>query len=479
MLSIAAKSMSLLAQVVLTSRLSKVEWALGGLAVSIAAFPAVLQNAGLASVLVHRQREFDRWAKGAASLGVALGVVAWIAIVGAGLVAAPLYKSPELVGLLVFVATTVLVNSAAAVPNARLQIDLRIGTIARVGLVSNLALNSLSAGMALYGLGAYACVAPQVVSGLVSVVLLWRHSGVPVRFGIEWRIWLALLADASAIIITNLMWAIANFGDNIAVSAFASKEELGVYYFAYSLSFQVVQMVAGNAQPVLLPALTRLADDPPRQAAAFLRGARILASVCFPFIAALGFFCPQVLSLVWGSKWDDAVPIIRVLCVGMCLFLVSMSSGSLITAQGRFRTTMYFAIFTAIEFIGLVTLGAYLGGVLGVAVAVAVHHWLAGTVGIWLGVSRGGRGLLDIFGVYWAAALACGGAILAAYVVKQWALPACAHPLAILAAGGAAGAVAYVVVLRVASPSAAKDAWRQLYEVFSKVRGRFGGRKAS
>lgn len=480
MLTLSSKAMLLLTQVVLVSRLSKVEWALGGLAVSIAAFPAVLQNAGLSSVLVHRQRNFRRWSEGAASLGVLLGLIAWLAIVGAGFVVAPLYHSPDLVGLMVFVGTTVLVNSAGVVPVARLQIDLRYGTSAKIGLLTNLTLNSLAAAMAIYGLGPYACVAPQVIAAIVNVTLQWRHSGVPVQFRINTRVWRFLLADAVAIIVTNLMWAVSNYGDNIAVSTFASKETLGTYYFAYSVSYQIVQMVAGSAQPVLLPALAKLADQPERQAAAFLRGARVLATVCYPFIAALAFFIPDALHLmrwVWGTKYDDSAPIVRVLCVGMCLFLVNMSSGSLIQAQGRFRTTMYLAIFTAVEFIVVVTIGASLGGVMGVAVAVAVHHWLGGTVCIWVGVSWGGKGLLDIFGVYWAPTLACAGALLAAYVVKHWMLPADAHPAAIIAAGGVAGGVVYLGLIRMIAPTAAHDARLQLAGVFSKLLGRFARRR--
>lgn len=476
-LSIATKVMSLLTQVVLAARLTKVEWAIGGLAVSIAAFPAVLQNAGLSSVLVHRQRGFGLWSRGAASLGLALGLIAWVSIVGAGVVAAPLYHSPELVGLMVFVGTAVLVNSAAVVPSARLQIDLRYGTVAKIGLLTSLTLNCLSAAMAFYGLGPYACVVPQVVSGLVNVSLLWRHSGVPVQFRINLRVWRFLLADAATIIVTNLMWAVGSYGDNIAVSLFASKESLATYFFAYTVSFQIVQMMAGNAYPVLLPALTKLSHDPTRQARAFLRGVRVMASVCYPLIGALALLCPQLLQLmrpVWGHKWDDTVPIIRILCVGMCLFLVSMSTGSLFAAQGRFKATMYFSIYAAMQFIGLLSLGAYLGGVIGVAVAVAVHHWIYGSALMWLGVSRGGLGLRDIAGTYWAAGLACLGAILAGYAAKRLLLPVDANPSAIVAASGVAGAITYVALLRVLSPEAALDARVQLLAVWGRLAGRFG-----
>lgn len=473
-LSVLSKVMSLAAQVVLTSRLTKVEWALGGLAISIAAFPAVLQNAGLSSVLVHRQRGFRVWSGGAASLGMLLGVVACLAIIGVGAVAAPAYGSPELVGLMVFVGTTVIVNSAGVVPTARLQIDLRYGTIAKIGLLANLSLNLLSVSMALYGLGPYACVAPQVVSGIVNVALLWRHSHAPLSFVVKPRVWKFLLGDASAIIITNLMWAVANFGDNVMVSIFASKEALGVYYFAYALSFQIVQIIAGNAQPVLMPALAKLSHDPPRQVQAFMRGARLLAALLFPFLAALASFCPEVLHLVYTDKWNDAIPIIRVLCLGMGMYMLSsMTIGSLVTAQGRFRTTMVFSIFNAVEFLTMVGLGAYLGGVIGVAIGVAVHHWFAGTIAIWLGISRGGFKLKDIPGLYIAPILACCAAMLAAYAIKLGLARVHAHTLVVLGVGGPAEFAAYALALRLIAPETARQARAQIVDIVRKVSGRF------
>lgn len=475
-LSVCAKAMSLLAQLVLTARLTKVEWALGGLAISIAAFPAVLQNAGLSSVLVHRQRGFKVWSRGAASLGMLLGLVACLAIIGVGVVAASAYHSPDLVGLMVFVGVTVLVNSAGVVPSARLQIDLRYGTIAKIALLSNLSLNLCSASMALYGLGPYACVVPQLLGGIVNVSLLWRHSHAPLRFGIHPRIWKFLLADASAIIITNLMWAVANYGDNVIVSTFATKEQLGVYYFAYTLSFQIVQVIAGNSQPVLMSALAKLADDPPRQARAFLRGVRLLAALFFPFIAALAVFCPEALHLVYRDKWDDAIPIIRVLCLGMTLFLISMPTGALLSAQGRFRTTMHFSLVIAVEFLLVVGAGAYLGGVLGVAIAVALHHWISGTIGIWLGLRPGGLGLREIPGLYLPPGICCAVAILAAFGAKLALASAGAKLLVILPVGTIVLFGVYAIALRLAFPDLSGQVVQQFGDVAGKIRGRFARR---
>lgn len=495
-LSLSTKFMSLLAQVVLTARLTKTEWAIGGLAISLSAFPAVLQSAGLASVLVHRQRAFHLWSRGAASLGGFLGIIAASAIVLVGYLAAPRYHAPELFDLMIFVGATVLINSLTAVPAARLQIDLRYQTVARVGMVASLVTATMSAAMAFYGLGPYACVAPQVLAATFNCVLLWRHAHEPFWLRFDRRVWKYLFADGSAIIITNMMWAVGNFGDNVIVSIFASKEKLAIYYFAYTVSFQIVQMIAVNAQTVLFPAFSKLLNEPERQAKAFIRAARLLASLTYPLIAGLAFCAPKLLTLVYGSKWDDAVPLIRVLCVGMGAFMVSMCAGSLIMAQGRFRAFMFYAIYSAAQFLLLVGVGAWLLGVLGVGIAVALHHWLAGNVGVLLGIRRSGLGVVALRGIYAPALLSTGIMLactiaLARFVLPDsldplaWllgityfdtpiVLPSRTNPLAWLVGVSITGAMIYAVALRLISPAAFEDSRAQLANLAGKITRKFG-----
>lgn len=450
-LSVATKVLTTGTQIILGKCLSREDFGVVGIALAIAAFPGVLQSSGLAGVLIRRQRCFAIWCEPAASLSVLLALVAGVLIGVLGPLAAAWLGSPELRGIMWVIAGTTVASSLGVVPLTKLQIDLRFRTAAKISLCSVAAANVVSILMAVAGFGPYACVAPLTLSALLSAQWAWRASGLCWPARIRARRWRFLLGDSMTVVATNLVWQVPGQGDRLLLSGTVGTAATGVYFFGYNMSMQVVQLMAGNLSTVLAPTLGKLAFDPQRQARAFLRACRTVALVGVPIAGATCVCAAPALRLVFGHKWDAAIPVVQLLSLGMMSYVVSSAGNALFTAQGRFRAFMIFAVCSTIVFLAMVGAGAWIGGVPGVAAAVSVHLWVASIAGMWLGLRPAGCTLREVLGVYAGAVLgtvcACGAALGAIRLLEHYN----PHELVQIAVILGVGAMVYLIVVRLVS----------------------------
>jgi O-antigen/teichoic acid export membrane protein len=136
---------------------------------------------------------------------------------------------------------------------------------------------------------------------------------------------------------------------------------------------------------VLIPAFTRLHDDPKRVGEVWLRGSLLTAVVAVPGFVGMAVVSPDFVPVVLGSRWDAAVPVLQFLCVAGIVQALHMLQWSLLQSRGRAGTLLrYNLVATAANVTAFVV--GLTWGVKGVAAAFAIARlamlpvfpWLAG-----------------------------------------------------------------------------------------------------
>jgi len=67
----------------------------------------------------------------------------------------------------------------------------------------------------------------------------------------------------------------------------------------------------------------------------YLQTMRMTASVNFPIYVALGLFAPEVIHVLLGAKWEEAIPLLRIFAVWGLVRSTGNPIGSLLMACGR------------------------------------------------------------------------------------------------------------------------------------------------
>jgi PST family polysaccharide transporter len=120
---------------------------------------------------------------------------------------------------------------------------------------------------------------------------------------------------------------------------------------------------------VLFPTMSQVQHDLRRLASAYLQGTGILVLLTLPTGVVAAVLAPELVTVVFGPRWEALVPPFQVLALGMMFRTSSRMSDSISRATGRvYRRAWRQALFAVLVF-----LGAWIGqrwGITGVAFGV-------------------------------------------------------------------------------------------------------------
>lgn len=372
--TLGAKLVGIFGQVALAWYLRPEDFGAVGLAYTVSAFAGLIQQGGLKEILIQRQRHFTRWANAAFWLSIALALLAASIMMLAAPVAARLYDSPQLPGMVMMLALATPLDALGVVPYALLHIHLRFRAIAVISFLGAAATTGLTVLFAYRGFGPYSFVLPRPLVALLQVAVLWWLAHPRIRSRLQVRRWGLIIGDSGVITAAWVCYSIIAQGDYVILGMRHPAYVVGIYYFAFNLSRQTFALLNTNLWGVLMPALTRLQDQPPRQLQAFLSASRTLAVVGVPLSLLQAALADPIIRLFFGEKWRPSIHVLEVLTLGATLMLVGSPGISLLQARGGFRILLKVAVVFAPAFVVLVAVAAYVGAALSVAVAVAIFY---------------------------------------------------------------------------------------------------------
>jgi PST family polysaccharide transporter len=465
--TLGSKAVSMVGQIMLAWFLAPADFGLIALAYTVSAFANLFQQAGLKEILVQRQKHFARWANAAFWMSLALSGAAALVMASTAPLAAHAYHAPGLTGLVWVLALCAPANALSVVPTARLQIQLRFRAQAMLAFLVNFGSIALSVLLAWAKFGAYSFVVPRLVMALVQAAASWwlvaevgrGASRYPVRARLHLRRWRYLVGDSSLLMGAAVCYTIFSVGDYTALGLTHEEGIVGLYYFAFNLSTQAVVLLTVNLWGVLMPALSKLQHDPDRQLRGFLAATRLMALISVPCGLLQAALSEPGIRIFFAAKWYPAIPVLQALSIGMTFMMIGAPAGTLLQAQGRFKTLFYVAAGSAVGFMALVSAAALLGAALSMGVAVAVFYAAYGAASLYATVRPAGGSWREVLRVYGPALSAGIVAIGAAYGLS-WLIPATEKTgwVARAAVTALVAAPAYLLLV----PRLAPQDWREL-----------------
>jgi O-antigen/teichoic acid export membrane protein len=304
-----------------------------------------------------------------------------------------------------------LLTAPGIVQNALLTRELRFRSLELRTIVATAVSCGVGISLAIAGFDAWAIVVQSLVIAAVSTALLWRASSWRPSLTFSVASLRGMTGYAGNVFGTRVLsWAVVNL-DNFLIGRFLGPTSLGLYSLAFTLMITPARRIGAPLNRILFPAFSRM-DDRRRIARAWLRGVRMLALIVVPATLGLIAVAPDFVPFVFGERWEDAVPVIRILApVGLIQALMYLNVGVL-QAVDRTRTMFRFGLVLSIATVGAFAAGLP-WGIEGVAVAYLIVTLIlqpfnlrltsaavGTTVGDWLrsvrGVVQAGLGMLVV-----------------------------------------------------------------------------------
>jgi len=417
--SSAAKVISFAAQIILSYLLTDEDYGVVALALLVAAFIQVIEQSGVGDVLVHR-RNFQRWAIPAFWLALGLGLGSCLLMVLVAPLAAKLFKTEQLTMVLIVLAPSSIANSLSVVPRAKLAKELRFRELASVNLANITLRMLLTVAFAALGFGPLSFILPLPITAAILAVFLWWWVRPPWSPRPEFRRWKYLLGDSTRLLAGDLAYVSHDKSDYLMLGIFGTLEQLGIYFFGFMFSIQMLQLFTVNLTQILFPALTKLNDLPAAKLPAFLKAQRILAmlgvSSCFLQAAV----AEPLTHVFLNSQWIPAIVVMQVLSLGMVTRMIGASSFAFLKSQGRFHEIAIIRWTFVVLQVAALALALSLGGrILSTALIVALVSALIGPIVFYLAIRPGGAGWSQVAGVLVPPVLASGAAVGIAWLIAQ------------------------------------------------------------
>ena len=420
--SLAAKIVSIGGQLVLARILLKEDFGLVAMATGIASLVSVLQYAGLQEILVQRQKHFDRWAPAAFWLSACIGLASAAFVAGAGPVTAMMMHDGRMIPIMAIAAATTLLSALQIVPMAMLQISLRLRLVSAIMLLGGAGSVALTVPLALAGFGAYSLMLGPFLIQPIVLGILWKLSRPRIGRRLRARRWKYMFGDSALLLGVGLINNFTSQGANLILGALHAASVVGVFSFGYNLSLQSIILLTQNLAVVFFPALSKLQEHPERMLAAFVRASRMLSVIGMPACAMQAALARPFMHLLFGTKWDEAIPVMQWLSVGLAFGILGSLMASLIKAAGRFRFLFWLTVGYTAVYLAFTTAAALLGGASEMAVAVSAYFVIVGPVCTFLVVREFGGGWREVWEIFGLPLFCAGVSVGGGWWLGQWAI---------------------------------------------------------
>jgi O-antigen/teichoic acid export membrane protein len=299
------------------------------------AFVGIFSDFGLSSALIQRKEINNELLSSVFWIGVLLGVLLTLFFAICAPLIAAFYSEPQLIPIIVVLSTTFFIGSLSNTQIALLTKNMNFKALAIISVCAVAVSGTVAVLLAFSGYGVWSLVWNAIVAAGVTVALSWMYS--------RWvpRVFLALQQVRQVIRFgANLTgFSFVNYFsrnlDNLLIGRFLGTASLGIYNLAYVLLLFPLENISTVFGRVMFPALSLVHDDKKKVRDSYIIANRHIASISFPLMALLFATAPQLVRVVYGLKWEGAIPLIQILALVGLLHSIATTTGWIFMSQGR------------------------------------------------------------------------------------------------------------------------------------------------
>jgi antigen flippase len=203
-------------------------------------------------------------------------------------------------------------------------------------------------------------ILPALISGAaISLIVSWWYSRkIQVRtpsmtVGQLWREATGLLKLGFAFMASGLMMTGAAYAIRVLVLRKLGFDAAGLYQSAWMLGGMYVGIILGAMGTDFYPRLTTAAQDNKTCNRLVNEQTQVSILLAAPGVIATLTLAPLVITLFYSSKFQEAVEVLRWLCLGMALRVISWPMGFIIIAKGAKGSFFWSELAWTVLYLGL------------------------------------------------------------------------------------------------------------------------------
>lgn len=321
--------------VVLARFLEPAEMGLATLALLVPTLLSIPIIRGIPEALIQRQQLEPIHLDSAFWLLVAGGAVLSLGVLSLSNLIALAFGEPTLVELVRWTSLIIIVSSVIAVPEAVLKRHLNFRVFALRALIGTSTGGTVGIAMAATGYGVWSVIAMYLVGVIVEAVVIFVGGMWRPRLRYSHSHCRQLFGFTAPVIIQAVVAALNDAIPKFFLGMFAGSAAVGFYTIARKPVDLLITLLMGPVNAVVMPAASRVQEDPATIGRLFDVATRFSAFIGFPAFIGFAAIAPVLVPLVFGAQWAEAVVATQIICFVGLLRVVDGPCANIILAMGR------------------------------------------------------------------------------------------------------------------------------------------------
>lgn len=358
------------------------DFGLVALALIFIGFTQIIADQGLADALIQRKHLDAMHLSSAFWMCIGFGLVLAAILSALAFPLAVLFDEDELAPVLVVLSLAIPIASASLVQQAILVRRMAFRSLAFRTLISIGVGAVFGIGAAVLGFGVWSLVVQHIASPIAGLIVLWSVTGWRPRFAFSVSHFRDLVGFGIHIVNFRVLNYFTRRADELLVGAFLGAVSLGFYTVGHRLLRMLFQLTSGLVDKVAFPVYARLQDQPERLRRAYYKTNAFAAVVALPAFVASLVLAPQIVQVLFGPQWEEAVPVMQALSLlGVIQFLTYLNS-NVVKALGKPSWQVVIVAVTAVLKVTAFLI-AMRYGIVGVAIAAVCVGYLIAPAWYW------------------------------------------------------------------------------------------------
>lgn len=324
---------ALIVSAILARLISPAEFGIVSLATVMIAFFSIFTNMGIAPAIIQRNDLTEKNLDSIFSYTIIFGLGLCALFFSCSWLIARFYDNSQLIPICQLLSINLLLLSINLVPNALMLKNKRFKLIAQRTFSVQIVGGSLAIWAALSGWGVYSLLIAPMLTALF--VLGFNIYNYPRR--IDWKLDLEPLCRIFSYSVYSFLFELVNYFsrnlDKLIIGRVLNISALGYYDKSYRLMLMPLQQVTSVINPVLQPVLSSLQTDMQELSKKYEKIIVFLGNISFPMTVFLFASAYELINIVYGSKWNPAIPTFRILALSLPFQMILSSSGAIFQAS--------------------------------------------------------------------------------------------------------------------------------------------------
>lgn len=300
----------------------------------------VFVDSGFASGLIRKIDRTQEDLSTAFYFNIAVAAIVYFVLFTIAPFIASSFHNNELTLYLRIIGIVIIINSFNLVQNAILISSLRTKEITMVSVLSQSLTGVIAIYLAFTNYGIWALVFQQICSSFLQFLLLtfitkWRPSFIFSRESFRY-----LWKYGSKLLTANLIGTAFSQAYAFFIGKMIGKHELGLYSRADQFAVQPESVINNIINKSLMPSLATCQNNIDRLRRNYIKCVEIISFIIFPMMFTLGIASKPLFNVLFGTKWNEAIPLFEILCFGYAFDIFSLISLNVIQVLGRTDYTL-------------------------------------------------------------------------------------------------------------------------------------------